>query len=102
MAECKSDVDCQGNAVLGHGKICTMAHDGRMSHGSVHHAIGSSVPVNDPNILIDCCVESLFEGANIVFDPGGGDRDALFGFYGFSSPTADQYFDLLLLDRGEL
>lgn len=52
--------------------------------------------------MISCrYVEVEFGEPSMVFDPGGGDF-GLPGVYDFSPPTLDQYYDLLLLDRGEL
>lgn len=59
----------------------------------------------DDNDLVDCRVYAKVDESNVVFDPGGGDRDVLFyifRIFSLGSKFKFGIFDLLLLDRGEL
>jgi hypothetical protein len=95
-------IDCCGNDFLGLGNVFVAENVVQASHGIIYPSSGPPVSADDRNILVDCCVQDLFAEANLVFDPGGGDCSVFRGFCDFPPPTPKQYFDLLLLDRGEL
>jgi hypothetical protein len=56
--------------------------------GNPEDYIGFDCLVGDENVLVDWRVRGEVAASNLVFDPGGGDRDDLFHISAFSPPEA--------------